>query len=267
MSNEKKLTEADLRRAGIRWCMSVNGYNYETQLAPSVVFAEAEALKKIYGDDDEAYRKSLENAARYFNATPPVAGILLGAGLAMEDQNGNDALEAVQDLKVGLMGSISGIGDALIWIMIPTIFGSIAAYMGQEGNPAGALIFMAVMFVCSLCLKVKSWSWGYNFGTQLFTSLADKIAALSEAMGVLGLTVVGALIPSVVKLHTPLAITVGEVSFSLQEQLFDKILVGFLPVVATVVVYRLLKKKVSTNMIILGIIVFSLLGAASGFLG
>ena len=119
MSNEKKLNEADLRRCGIRWCMSVNGYNYETQLGPSVVFAEAEALKKIYGDDDEAYRASLENAARYFNATPPVAGILLGAGLAMEDQNGTDALEAVQDLKVGLMGSISGIGDALIWIMIP----------------------------------------------------------------------------------------------------------------------------------------------------
>jgi mannose/fructose/N-acetylgalactosamine-specific phosphotransferase system component IID len=70
-----------------------------------------------------------------------------------------------------------------------------------------------------------------------------------------------------VKIHTPLAITVGEVSFSLQEQLFDKILVGFLPVVATVIVYNLLKKKASTNMIILGIIVFSLLGAALGFLG
>lgn len=267
MSNEKKLTSADLRRCGIRWCMSVNGYNYETQLGPSVVFAECEALKKIYEGDDEAYRASLANAGRYFNATPPVAGILLGAGLAMEEQNGNDALDAVQDLKVGLMGSVSGIGDALIWIMIPTIFGSIAAYMGQEGNPAGAIIFMLAMLVCSLGLKIKSWSWGYNFGTQLITTLADKIAALSEAMSVLGLTVVGALIPSVVKLHTPLAITVGEVSFSLQEQLFDKILIGFLPVCLTVIVYRLLKKGVSTNAIIFGIIVFALVGAALGFLG
>lgn len=67
----KVLTEKDLNKCGRRWCMSVNGFNYETQLAPSVVFAEADALKKIYGDDDEAYRKSLANAGKYFNATPP----------------------------------------------------------------------------------------------------------------------------------------------------------------------------------------------------
>ena len=69
----KVLTQEDLDKCGRRWCMSVNGFNYETQLAPSVVFAEADALKKIYGDDDEGYRKSLANAGRYFNATPPVS--------------------------------------------------------------------------------------------------------------------------------------------------------------------------------------------------
>lgn len=99
----KVLSEKDLNKCGRRWCMSVNGFNYETQLAPSVVFAEADALKKIYGDDDEAYRKSLANAGKYFNATPPVSGFLLGAGLAIEEEGKTDALDAVQDLKVGLM--------------------------------------------------------------------------------------------------------------------------------------------------------------------
>ena len=69
----------------------------------------------IYRDDDAAYRDSLTNSAKYFNVTPPVAGILLGAGLAMEEKNGTAALGAVQDLKVGLMGSLSGIGDAIIY--------------------------------------------------------------------------------------------------------------------------------------------------------
>ena len=266
-AGSKVLTKKDLNRCGWRWCMSVNGFNYETQLAPSVVFAEADALKKIYGDDDEGYRKSLENAGRYFNCTPPVTGFLLGAGLAIEEEGKTEALGAVQDLKVGLMGSLSGIGDAILWVMIPTIFGSMAAYMAQEGNPVGGIIFALVMLVCSLGLKVKSWGWGYKFGSALITTLADKIAALSEAMSVLGLTVVGALIPSVIKIATPLAITVGDASFGLQEQLFDKILVGFLPIVVTAIVYALLKKKVSTNVIILGIIVVSWLGAAFGFLG
>ena len=101
MSNEiaatqgtnRVLTEKDLNKCGRRWCMSVNGFNYETQLAPSVVFAEKHALRKIY-KDDESYRKSLANSFRYFNATPPVAGLLLGAGLAMEDAKayGTDAV-------------------------------------------------------------------------------------------------------------------------------------------------------------------------------
>lgn len=260
------LTEKDLNKCGRRWCMSVNGFNYETQLAPSVVFAEADALKKIYGDDDEGYRKSLENAARYFNVTPPVGGLLLGASLAIEEEGKTDALSAVQDLKVGLMGSLSGIGDAILWIMIPTIFGSIAAYMAQEGNPFGAILFALVMLVCSLGLKIKSWTYGYRFGLAIITTLADKIAAFSEAMSVLGLTVVGALIPSVVVINMPLSFTIGEVTFSVQEQLFDPILTGLLPILVTMLVYALIKRKVSTNIIIFGIIVVSWVCAAFGIL-
>lgn len=265
--NGRLLTDKDIRKCAWRWCMSVNGFNYETQLAPSVVFSEADALKKMYRDDDAAYRDSLTNSAKYFNVTPPVAGILLGAGLAMEEKNGTAALGAVQDLKVGLMGSLSGIGDAIIWILIPTIFGSISAYLAQSGNPIGAFLFVAVNLVFSLGVKIKSWDLGYHFGTQLVTNLADKVAALTEAMSVLGLTVVGALIPSVVKLSTKLTINIGDVSFGLQEGLFDKILLGLLPVCATAIVYQLIKKGVSTNKIILGIIVFCWLGAAFGFIG
>lgn len=92
--NGRLLTDKDIRKCAWRWCMSVNGFNYETQLAPSVVFSEADALKKIYRDDDAAYRDSLTNSAKYFNVTPPVAGILLGAGLAMEEKNGAAALGA-----------------------------------------------------------------------------------------------------------------------------------------------------------------------------
>jgi len=59
--NGRLLTDKDIRKCAWRWCMSVNGFNYETQLAPSVVFSEADALKKIYRDDDAAYRDSLTN--------------------------------------------------------------------------------------------------------------------------------------------------------------------------------------------------------------
>lgn len=45
--NGRLLTDKDIRKCAWRWCMSVNGFNYETQLAPSVVFSEADALKRF----------------------------------------------------------------------------------------------------------------------------------------------------------------------------------------------------------------------------
>lgn len=264
-SFEPVLTDKDLEKCGRRWKMAVHGFNYETQLAPSVVFAEADALRKIYADDEEGYKRSLENAGRYFNATPPVSGLLLGAALAIEDKRHNQGLDAVQDLKVGLMGSLSGIGDSILWTLIPTVFGSIAAYMAQDGNPVGIFLWLAVGLVI-FWWSLNNWKTGYKFGTSLITSLADKIPVFTEAMSILGLTVVGALIPSVVKINVGLTFAMGEVSLGLQEGILDKIMLGLLPCAATALVYLLIKKKVNLIAIIVGIIVLSMVLAAFGIL-
>lgn len=259
------LSDKDLEKCGRRWKMAVHGFNYETQLAPSVIFAEADALKKIYGDDEEGYKKSLENAGRYFNVTPPVGGLLLGAGLAIEDKWHTQGLNAVNDLKVGLMGSLSGIGDSILWTLIPTIMGSIAAYMAQDGNPVGIFLWLAVGLVI-FWWSINNWKTGYKYGTSIITTLADKIPVFTEAMSVLGLTVVGALIPTVVKLKLGVTFTMGEVSFGLQEGVLDKIMIGLLPCLATFIVYELIKKKVNLIAIICGIIAVCMVCAAFGIL-
>ena len=127
------LTKKDLRRCALRSWINVNLFNYETQLGGAVAFAEAKALRKIYPDDDD-YQKSMMNQFKYYNTMPYFHGLLLGAGLAMEDKDGLEAMDAVQSLKVGLMGPLAGVGDSLGWILLPTIFGSIAGYMGTQGN-------------------------------------------------------------------------------------------------------------------------------------
>ena len=43
-----------------------------------------------------------------------------------------DSLDAVQNIKVSLMGPLAGIGDTLFWTLLPTIMGSIAGYMALE---------------------------------------------------------------------------------------------------------------------------------------
>ena len=263
---EPVLTKKDLRRVARRWNINISTYSYTYQEACSVVYATWPALQKIYRGDEEGLKNSLEYAYRYFNVTPPVAGLLLGAGLAIEDQRHNDGLAAEQDLKVGLMGSLSGVADTIIWVLIPTILGSISAYMAQNGNIFGMIAF-ALYGIVFLAWRIYSfWGYGYDLGTQLISKLADKISVFTESVSVLGLMVVGALIPSVVKITCGLNFQMGDVSMSVQEGVLDAILPSLLPIVATAICYTLLKKRVSMNLIIIGIIVVSLLGAVTGVL-
>lgn len=73
----------------------------------------------------------LDNQFKYFNTTTWMANILLGASLAMEEKDGLEALDTVQNFKTGMMGPLAGIGDTLIWVLYPTIMGSIGSLHGS----------------------------------------------------------------------------------------------------------------------------------------
>ena len=85
--NKGVLTNKDLNRVGRRWFMSIETFNYETQLAGSVAFAMLPALRKIYKDDGE-FLEALDNHFKYFNCQPWLANLIWGATLALEDNEG-----------------------------------------------------------------------------------------------------------------------------------------------------------------------------------
>lgn len=161
------------------------------------------------------------------------------------------------------MGPLAGIGDTIGWAMIPTIFGSIAASMGMQGNPTG--IFMWAAFtIAFLAVRILQVEWGYNMGINVVTKLGQKITVFTEACSVLGLTVVGALIASVVNLKTGLSFTNGDVTMNVQD-LIDGVMPKLLPVVAVALIYFFMsKKQVKMTKMILIIIILSWVGAATG---
>ena len=143
------VTKKDLTKAAVRYMfMACNTYNYE----------------------NHDYVASLNNHFKYFNTTTWMANILLGASVAMEEKDGVEALDTVQNFKTGMMGPLAGIGDTLIWVLYPTIMGSIAAYMGLEGNPTGALIWM-LLNVIFFFFRIKLFHLGYDSGLKLITTL------------------------------------------------------------------------------------------------
>lgn len=275
MSNENshitdencKLTKKDLNKMFRRWIFSAGlGYNFETQQAPSVAFSMRKALRKIYKDDKE-YIEAMDNHYKYFNANPLMANVILGATLAMEENEGIKAKNAVQSLKTSLMGPFSGVGDSIFWILIPTIMGSIAGYMAVQGNATGAVIWMILQAIFYF-LKVWLFKTGYDSGTKLVTSLGKKINIFTDAISIMGLMVIGCLIPTVVKVFIPLKFKTGKVILSLQNGILDKIMPALLPVAVTIFVYWLLGKKNITPTKIIGLIILiCLLGSFTGILG
>ena len=261
---QEKITKKDLRRANYRWLMSVCTFNYQTQQGASVAYSLSPILRKIYKNDDD-YVEALNNHFQYFNTQPWLASIVLGATVAMEEKEGLRAKQAIQDFKVGVMGPLAGIGDSLLMVMIPTIMGSIAAYMAKEGNPIGVMLWMILIFII-FALRMRGFEFGYKQGIKIITEYGEKLNNLTEAASVLGLTVVGALIPSVISVVVPIKFTFGEVVMEIQP-LLDQIMPSLVPVILTFVAYRLLGYKgMSVTKIILLVILFAMVAAAFGFL-
>lgn len=266
-SYEPVLTDEDLKVCSRRMClMDTAPYSYATQNSPACAYSAYYALRKIYGNDEDAFNKAILNQLDcVFNATPPVCGLLLGAGLAIEDKGHLGGMSAENDLKVGLMGPLSGIGDVFIWILPMTILGSIAGYMAMEGSPVGILLWFALWAVIYVW-RMQNYVQGYKAGASVITKMGDKLNVLTDAASILGLTVVGSLIYSAVKITTPLVFQYGEISLSVQEGVLDAIFPNILGLLTAVVVYKLIKKGVKLNWIIVGVLVISCVCAAFGIL-
>lgn len=259
-----QVTKKDLRKANYRWLMSVETFNYQSQQGASVAYALSPILRKIYKNDDD-YVESLNNHFQYYNTQPWLAAIILGATVAMEERQGLEAKNAVQNIKVGTMGPLAGIGDSLLMTMIPTIMGSIAAYMALDGNPIGTLLWLGLVLIIFF-FRIRGFEFGYKQGVKIVTEYGDKINYLTEAASVLGLSVVGALIASVVEVTTPIEFTFGEVTMEIQPMLND-VLPSLIPLSIVGISYYLLsKKKISMTVLILIVIIFAMICSAFGIL-
>ena len=101
----------------------------------------------------------------------------------------------------------------------------------------------------------------------MITELGQKLSVFTEAASIMGLSVVGALIATSVKVQTALNFKVGEVSLALQTDILDQIMPALLPVLLTALVYKLLgNKKWTPTKLILLIIVISLVCSFFGIL-
>ena len=265
-NNEKKaiLSNKDLNQVGIRWFMSIETFNYETQLAGSYAFAVMPALRKIYKDDSEL-TEAMDNHFKYFNCMPWLTNLILGATLALEDNQGIQAKDAVQDLKVSLMGPLSGIGDTFFWGIIRILACALAIGFAKEGNPIAPFILLLVFNIPNVLTRLITLDLGYNKGAQILSEMekTGRMALFTHCAGIIGAMSIGCMIAMWVSINCPLQFTLSGSEIIIQDYL-DQIMPKLLPLACTLGVYGAIKKKVKVQYVIAGIVV---IGFVLGILG
>lgn len=261
MNNKNVITKKDLWKVTFRHYFMNSTYNYNSGQASGIVYELYPALRKIYKNDNDL-EKSIDNHFKYYNCHPWLSAIITGATLAMEEKDGLESLEAVQNLKVGLMGPFSGVGDTIIWVMLPTILGSIAGSMGKQGSPIGMYIFLLTYFVLFI-LRSYLYFIGYNSGTKLVTELGNKLSAFTDAVSVLGIMIVGSIIPTTINFKLAYSFSQAGVKLSGQ-QILDQLMPALLPVCLVSLLFFLLKKGFKMTSLIWIVIAIAMAGAGLG---
>ena len=252
-----KLTKPQ-KRTLFRWFLNGGAsLNYERMMGLAYTYSMLPELKDIYKDDPEGLKKSVQTHLQYYNCSPYMNPYVMGVNIGIEEQQKTESLEAVAALKTGLMGPLSGVGDS-VFVVIPwTIFGAIAANMALQGSFLGILLWILVTWALK-AVGYPLFKAGIHSGTSLVNSIEGKLKVIKECIAVLGLMVVGGLIPLVVKANLAFTFKQGELEMTGTE-ILDQIMPGLIPAALVGVVYWLLGKKVKPVYIIMMIIVLSVL--------
>lgn len=248
-NEQSKMTKQYLTKAFFRSQLLMATSNFERMQALGAYYSIVPTLKKIYGDKPKEERvAAIKRHLEFFNTNPYVYGPILGITMAMEEQTPEDQKESVIAVKTGLMGPFAGLGDSLLAMTVVPIYMSIASGLAIEGNPIGPILFFILFSLTIWPLKYKGIFMGYEKGSALLTGEnGNKMLKRLATMGnVVGMMVVGSLIVSTVKINIPIEYTVGESTIKIQEML-DGIMPNFFPLLITLLVYYLLKKRNAKN--------------------
>ena len=266
MTNKVKLDKKELNAVWKRYLLSAEmTFNYENYQGLNYAYSMYPALKKIYSDDSDKLKEAMESHLSFFNTNVVLGGNLtLGVDCAMEENGAS--LQDVANLKTSLMGPLAGVGDTLFFVIPKVIFGGIAGYMALEGNPVGLILYVGVFAILRLILGRLIFFKAYEKGSGLITSMGGTMDSILNALSILGMTVVGALIPWSVSASCPLVIKTGELAIEIQPYL-DEIMPNLLPAAVVAFAYFMLgKKNMSSTKLIYLIFAIGIIGSLIGIL-
>ena len=265
----KVLDKRDVIKSWIRWFFfAQSNYNYERLQATAFAHSMLPVIKKLYKSNEDK-KAAVQRHLAFFNTEPICGSVIHGITIAMEEEKAggnpiND--EGFNAIKTGLMGPLAGVGDTLTQGIITPILLAICIGITNTKNIFGPIIFLIAQYVIMTSISLSLWMSGYNLGKKAVEQILQggKINKVIETASVLGTLVMGGLVGRFITLQTNLSFNMGEVKFSLQTDLLDKLMPGLIPFALTLIVLKMVRRGTSPIKLM---VVLILAGAILGALG
>ncbi len=258
-SREKHVTKRELVSAFWRSFLITACFSMDRMQAPGFDYAMIPVLKKLYGDDKEALSEALTRHAEAYNNTYACTPFVVGIASAMEEEAANDPsfdTSSINNIKVALMGPLSGIGDTFFWGTFRILAAGVGIAFAQKGSLLGPLLFLLIFNIPNILVRVFGMKYGYRIGAKSIDALISGglMARATKAATVLGLIVIGGMISSMVYFDLSWVLNMGDITLNVQTDLLDMICPKLLPLLLTFGCYRALQKKVNPGFIMIFIL-------------
>lgn len=267
---DKKIDRKDLQQLFLRTIPYEHSWNYERMGHVGFTWALIPILRKLYPNEAD-FRAAMKRHMELYNVTPYIATLPVSIAAAMEEANAEDPefdTSAISNVKLALMGPLSGIGDAFYWGTLRILATGIGTSLALQGSILGPILFLLAFNVPHYIIRYLLTFVGYRFGSEMITKIQESglMATIVKMASIMGAMVIGAMTMEMVAVDIPIPIGVGE-DVSTLAGLLNGIFPGFVTLSVFGIVYFMLKKKMNPMLIMLVILLASIACAYFGILG
>ena len=219
---KKKLTKRDLMRVFLLWeTTSESCLSYERLMSLGFCHAMVPVINRLY-DTKEERAEALKRHLVFFNTENNWGAFIPGMICSMEEDHANGGAvsgEAINAIKIGLMGPLAGIGDTITQGLVKTIALAVGVDLATGGKLAGPIVYALIYGIYLIVLGFTTFTQGYNLGQKVLTKITDKsvMKKLTNSLSILGLVIAGAMTVNNVKITTPLKIVAGSSKIVVQD--------------------------------------------------
>lgn len=302
---EIKLSKHDRFSVCWRHQFLQGSWNYERMQNGGWCYSIIPAIKKLYTNKEDQVA-ALKRHLEFYNTHPYVSAPVMGVTLALEEERANGAAiddQAIQGVKVGMMGPLAGVGDPVFWFTARPIIGALGASLAMSGSIVGPLLFFIVWNVMRFAFLWYTQEFGYRVGTQITNDLSGGLLGkITSGATILGMFIIGALVERWVSISfTPVVSTVqqqkgayiewdklpkgtagiksaleqydslgatglNQAKVTTLQGNLDQLIPGLAAVLLTLLICKLLKKGISPIAIIIGLFVVGIIGRVCNFM-